>query len=65
MSVYDLEAQKNHLRNQIEVLQKQLQPLENPKVEERTNGCPVTSADVNGKVAHSSSSTLDCGNYGG
>ncbi|GLT70229.1 hypothetical protein SLA2020_423230 [Shorea laevis] len=60
-----LEAQKQFLRQQIEVLQNQLLILQKPKVEENKDMGPATSSDSKGKnVASASSSVSDCGRHG-
>ncbi|XP_061946649.1 ERAD-associated E3 ubiquitin-protein ligase HRD1B-like isoform X1 [Populus nigra] len=58
-----LEAQKNFLRHQIEVLQSQLQLLQKPETEESTLLAPTTLPDNKDKTAGSSSSVSESGRH--
>ncbi|EEF42344.1 protein binding protein, putative [Ricinus communis] len=53
----ELEAQKKFLQYQIEVLQRQLQLLHQPKAEDSIHTDPATSSDSKGKAVASSSSS--------
>ncbi|KAJ6858651.1 hypothetical protein NC652_041061 [Populus alba x Populus x berolinensis] len=55
----ELEAQKNFLQHQIEVLQSQLQLLQKPETEESMLLAPTTSSDNKGKTVASSPSVSE------
>lgn len=57
----ELEAQKNFLQHQIEVLQSQLQLLQKPETEESMLLAPTTSSDNKGKTVASSPSVSESG----
>lgn len=57
----ELEAQKNFLQHQIEVLQSQLQLLQKPETEENMLLAPTTSSDNKGKTVASSPSVSESG----
>ncbi|RQO99175.1 hypothetical protein POPTR_013G088400v4 [Populus trichocarpa] len=61
--ISELEAQKNFLQHQIEVLQSQLQLLQKPETEESTLLAPTTLPDNKDKTAGSSSSVSESGRH--